>query len=129
MFYPEKEVIATWPSYDELVEQGCGAFLHDPSTADPNQVYEIYCERYEYKGPIAPKETEETAAEETVAEEPPTEETVDEETAAEETPAEETAAVVPSTEETVVEESIAKESTDAPEAAEAANAQPQEAAA
>lgn len=41
MFYPEKELVATWPSYNELVEKGVGAFLHDPSTADPAQVYEV----------------------------------------------------------------------------------------
>ena len=41
MFFPEKEVIATWPSYEELVEKDCGAFLHDPSTAYPDQVYKF----------------------------------------------------------------------------------------
>ena len=41
MFFPEKEVIATWPSYEELVEKDCGAFLHDPSTANPDQVYKF----------------------------------------------------------------------------------------
>ena len=41
MFYPEKELQATWPMYNELVEKGVGAFLHDPSTADPNFVYEV----------------------------------------------------------------------------------------
>ena len=41
MFYPEKELVATWPLYNELVEKGVGAFLHDPSTADPNFVYEV----------------------------------------------------------------------------------------
>ena len=41
MFFPEKEVIATWPSYEELVEKDCGAFLHDPSTANPYQVYKF----------------------------------------------------------------------------------------
>ena len=122
MFYPEKEVIATWPSYDELVEQGCGAFLHDPSTADPNQVYEIYCERYEYKGPIASKEepaaeepaaeepaVEEPVAEEPAAEEPAVEEPVAEEPAAEEPAAEEPAAEEPAAEEPVAEESAAEE--------------------
>lgn len=41
MFFPEKEVIATWPSYEELVEKDCGAFLHDPSAANPDQVYKF----------------------------------------------------------------------------------------
>lgn len=50
MFYPEKEVIATWPGYTELVEKGCGAFLHNPETADPSQVYEVWCEQFEFKG-------------------------------------------------------------------------------
>ena len=41
MFYPDKEIIATWPSYEELVEKGVGAFLHDPSTANPDFVYKV----------------------------------------------------------------------------------------
>ena len=41
MFFPEKEVIATWPSYEELVEKDCGAFLHDPAAANPDQVYKF----------------------------------------------------------------------------------------
>ena len=41
MFFPEKEVIATWPRYEELVEKDCGAFLHDPSAANPDQVYKF----------------------------------------------------------------------------------------
>ena len=41
MFFPEKEVIATWPSYEELLEKDCGAFLHDPSAANPDQVYKF----------------------------------------------------------------------------------------
>lgn len=41
MNYPEKEVIATWPNYQELMEHDCGHFLHDPSKADPSFVFEI----------------------------------------------------------------------------------------
>lgn len=41
MFYPDKEIIATWPTYEELVEKGVGAFLHDPSTANPDFVYKV----------------------------------------------------------------------------------------
>ena len=41
MFFLEKEVIATWPSYEELVEKDCGAFLHDPAAANPDQVYKF----------------------------------------------------------------------------------------
>lgn len=40
-FYPEKEVLATWPSYNELVEHDCGYFLHDPAKADPKLVFKI----------------------------------------------------------------------------------------
>lgn len=39
--FPEKEVIATWPGYDELQEKDCGYFLHDPATADPKLVFKI----------------------------------------------------------------------------------------
>lgn len=41
MFFPEKQVIATWPSYEELQELDCGHFLHDPATADPDLVFKI----------------------------------------------------------------------------------------
>lgn len=33
-FYPEKEVIVTWPTYQELEEHDCGYFLHDPSAPE-----------------------------------------------------------------------------------------------
>jgi predicted deacylase len=38
-FYPEKAVGLSWPSYPDLVKQGIGAFLHDPSTADQRRVF------------------------------------------------------------------------------------------
>jgi hypothetical protein len=38
-FFPEKEVIASWPSYEELVEHDCGAFLHNPETSNPDRVF------------------------------------------------------------------------------------------
>ncbi len=41
MFFPEKEVQATWPGYNELVEKGCGAFLHNPEEADPELVFKV----------------------------------------------------------------------------------------
>ncbi|MEF9894547.1 MAG: deacylase [Clostridia bacterium] len=41
LFYPEKEVIATWPTYEELKEHDCGYFLHDPATADPAFVKKV----------------------------------------------------------------------------------------
>lgn len=40
-FYPEKEVIATWPSYEDLQENDCGYYLHDPAAADQSYVYHI----------------------------------------------------------------------------------------
>ncbi len=40
-FYPEKEVICSWPTYEELKEYDCGYFLHDPATADPELVQHI----------------------------------------------------------------------------------------
>lgn len=41
MNYPEKEVLVSWPTYDELMEHDCGYFLHDPSKADPKNVFTI----------------------------------------------------------------------------------------
>jgi hypothetical protein len=38
MFFPEKEVIASWPSYEELVEHDCGAFLYNPETSPADRV-------------------------------------------------------------------------------------------
>ena len=40
-FYPEKEVIVEWPTYEDLKEHDCGYFFHDPDKADPNFVFEI----------------------------------------------------------------------------------------
>ena len=41
MTFPEKEVIATWPTYDELMELDCGYFLSDPATSNPNLVFKF----------------------------------------------------------------------------------------
>ena len=41
-FFPEKQIVATWPSYNEVCEQGCGAFLHDPNAPESEgRVYQI----------------------------------------------------------------------------------------
>ena len=40
-FYPEKEVIATWPTFEDLKEHDCGYFLHDPATANPELVKKV----------------------------------------------------------------------------------------
>lgn len=39
--FPDKEVLVSWPSYEELMEFDCGKFLHNPETADPASVFEI----------------------------------------------------------------------------------------
>ncbi len=39
--FPEKEVLVTWPTYEELMEKDCGGFLHNPATADSSKVFEI----------------------------------------------------------------------------------------
>lgn len=31
MFFPEKEVIVSWPLFEDLKEHDCGYFLHDPA--------------------------------------------------------------------------------------------------
>ena len=38
-FYPAKKIVATWPSYAEVMEKGIGAFLHDPAKAPPGRVF------------------------------------------------------------------------------------------
>lgn len=40
-FFPEKEVIVEWPTYDELKEHDCGYFFHDPDKADSHLVFKI----------------------------------------------------------------------------------------
>ena len=40
-FFPEKEVLVEWPTYQQLQEHDCGFFLHDPAAADPALVFEI----------------------------------------------------------------------------------------
>ncbi len=40
-FYPEKEVIVEWPTYEDLKEHDCGYFFHDPDNADPSFVFKI----------------------------------------------------------------------------------------
>jgi len=42
MFFPEKEIVASWPTYEELCAQGCGAFLHNPEAPESaGHVYQI----------------------------------------------------------------------------------------
>ena len=38
-FFPEKEMSVSWPSYADVMAKGIGAFLHDPSKADPKRVF------------------------------------------------------------------------------------------
>jgi hypothetical protein len=38
-FHPAKKIVATWPTYAEVMEKGIGAFLHDPGTAAPGRVF------------------------------------------------------------------------------------------
>jgi len=38
---PEKEVLVSWPTYEELKERDCGHFLHDPSTSTDMGSYKM----------------------------------------------------------------------------------------
>jgi hypothetical protein len=38
-FYPAKKIVASWPTYAEVMEKGVGAFLHDPGKAAPERVF------------------------------------------------------------------------------------------
>jgi hypothetical protein len=38
-FFPAKTVMATWPTYAEVMARGIGYFLHDPAGADPRRVF------------------------------------------------------------------------------------------
>ena len=40
-FFPEKEVLVEWPTYEQLKEKDCGAFFHDPAAADGKLVFKI----------------------------------------------------------------------------------------
>lgn len=39
-FFPEKELLISWPLYQDLMDNGSGYYLHDPATADPSRVFE-----------------------------------------------------------------------------------------
>ena len=39
IFYPEFEMSVSWPTYQDVMENGCGYYLHDPATADPSRVF------------------------------------------------------------------------------------------
>ena len=36
-----KEVIVSWPGYNDLMEKDCGYFLKNPATANPDLVFQI----------------------------------------------------------------------------------------
>ena len=38
-FYPAKKLLATWPTYGDVMKHGIGYFLHDPANADPRRVF------------------------------------------------------------------------------------------
>ncbi len=38
-FFPEKEMLVSFPDYSDVMEHGCGRFLHDPEQADPSRVF------------------------------------------------------------------------------------------
>jgi hypothetical protein len=38
-FYPEKKIGVSWPTYGEVMQQGVGAFLHDPAKAPAARVF------------------------------------------------------------------------------------------
>ena len=38
-FFPDKQMTVTWPGYADVMKGGLGAFLHDPSKADPRKVF------------------------------------------------------------------------------------------
>ncbi len=39
MFFPEKALIISFPGYAEVMKNGTGYYLHDPSKADPSRVF------------------------------------------------------------------------------------------
>lgn len=38
---PAREILVSWPTYEELMEHDCGYFLKNPETADPSLVFDI----------------------------------------------------------------------------------------
>jgi predicted deacylase len=38
-FYPEKEIIVSWPEFNDLMENGVGHYYHDPSKVEPERIY------------------------------------------------------------------------------------------
>ncbi|MCR4425515.1 MAG: succinylglutamate desuccinylase/aspartoacylase family protein [Firmicutes bacterium] len=38
-FFPEKELLVSFPSYGDVMEKGTGYFLYDPASADPSRVF------------------------------------------------------------------------------------------
>ena len=41
MFFPDKEVIVEWPTFQDLKDKDCGHFFHDPASADPKLIFQI----------------------------------------------------------------------------------------
>lgn len=40
-FFPEKEVLVEWPTFQELKDHDCGYFFHDPASAEADLVFKI----------------------------------------------------------------------------------------
>ena len=40
-FFPDKEVIVEWPTFQELKDHDCGYFFHDPASADAKLIFKI----------------------------------------------------------------------------------------
>lgn len=38
-FFPEKELLLSWPEYNDLMEKGIGAYLHDPEKAESGRLF------------------------------------------------------------------------------------------
>ncbi len=41
LMFEGKDIVATWPGYNDLMDKDCGYFLQNPETADPDLVFEI----------------------------------------------------------------------------------------
>lgn len=41
LMWEGKDIVVSWPSYDELMENDCGYYLKNPATADPKLVFDI----------------------------------------------------------------------------------------
>lgn len=41
LMFEGKDIVATWPGYNDLMDKDCGYFLQNPETAEPDLVFEI----------------------------------------------------------------------------------------